>query len=641
MQVKVQKYLFAGTKNNLDRFFEKAQRMGFMQFISVTGKKPHLFPKDVQKAKDAIKILSIHAKGKQEEEAPCPMSEIINDILSTREKLDVALEQKRLLKVEMKRLKPLGGFSIDQLHAIEEESHKTIQFFMMRHDRIPASEIPEDLIYLNRENNIDYFFYIGDERFSHEAITEMQVERSYDAVLNDYKQLESDIKELEKAEIESCGYIKLIEEYIFTRMNSINLKFAKEDVDFFVEDKLFMIEAWIRADKSEKIEQLLDGMSILSEKVAIEKDDKPPTHLKNKRFAKMGEDLVYVYDTPDMNDKDPSSWVLWFFALFFGMIISDAGYGFLFLTGALYGWMKFGKGLKGIKRRMLKTLTLISCSTIIWGVMVASYFSIRLEPGDFLNRISLPYNLALKKVEYHHKNDTPEYKEWVKDYPNIADVDRADEKIEKAVKMKGHRKIYELMDDIYDGIFLEISLMIGILHLCISFLRNLYRSWSGIGWIFTLIGGYLFFPKMLDATSMLVYTGVISRDYSIMLGEYMLYGGLIAAVILAIIQERSISGIGVIFKAIEVFADTLSYLRLYALGLASMVLAGTFNEIGPDIGGPIFGPVIILLGHIVNIALGVMAGVIHGLRLNFLEWYHHCYEGGGKKFSPLRLLKRE
>ena len=323
------------------------------------------------------------------------------------------------------------------------------------------------------------------------------------------------------------------------------------------------------------------------------------------------------------------------------MIISDAGYGLIFLAGALYGWWKFGKNLKGIKKRMLKTLTLISCSTIIWGVMVASYFSIKFEPGDFLNRISLPYNLALKKIEYHTHNQTDLYKEWMHDYPSIIDVAVPSEMMEKAIKMKGHRKIYELMDDTYDGIFLELSLIIGIFHLCTSFSRNLYRNWSGIGWIFTLLGGYMFFPKVLDGTSMLVYTGLLSRDYSIMLGEYMLYGGLIMAVALAIIQERSIAGFAALFKAIEVFADTLSYLRLYALGLASMVLAGTFNEIGPDIGGPIFGPVIILLGHIVNISLGVMAGVIHGLRLNFLEWYHHCYDGGGKKFSPLRLLKRE
>jgi len=641
VQVKIEKFLFAGTKNSIDRFFDKAQKMGFIQFISVTGKKPHLFPKEVQRAKDAIKILSTHAKGKQDDEAPVPIAQVINEVITTSEKLEVAREQKRLLRMELKRLAPLGSFSIDQIHAIEEEGHKSIQFFMMRHDRIPASEVPKELIFLTRENNIDYFMYVGDEKFDHEAITEMEVERSRDAVQEELTTLQEDIKEWEALELDNCKYIKLMEEYIFRRMNSINLNFAKDDVDLFVEDKLFMIEAWVRKDQTEKVRQLTDDLAIISEKVAIEKDDRPPTHLKNKRFAKMGEDLVYVYDTPDIQDKDPSSWVLWFFALFFGMIISDAGYGMLFLAGAIFGWIKYGKTVKGMGRRMLKTLTLISCSTIIWGVMVASYFSIKFEPNDFLNRISLPYNLALKKVEYHHNHDTPLYKEWVKDYPNIADVDRPEVIIEKATKKKGNHIVYDLMDTTYDGIFLELSLLVGIFHLCTSFARNLYRSWSGFGWILALLGGYLYFPKILNAYSMAVYTGLMTRDYSIQLGEYMLYGGLISAVVLAIIQERSIAGIGVIVKAIEVFADTLSYLRLYALGLASMVLAGTFNEIGPAIGGPVFGPIIILLGHIVNISLGVMAGVIHGLRLNFLEWYHHCYEGGGKKFSPLRLLKRE
>jgi V/A-type H+-transporting ATPase subunit I len=122
-------------------------------------------------------------------------------------------------------------------------------------------------------------------------------------------------------------------------------------------------------------------------------------------------------------------------------------------------------------------------------------------------------------------------------------------------------------------------------------------------------------------------------------GEQLLYGGLIVAIVLSIVQT-GFSGLASVFKIVEVFADTLSYLRLYALGLASMVLAGTFNEMGAMVGGYVFGAIIIVLGHMINIGLGVGAGVIHGLRLNFLEWYHHSFEGGGKKFNPLRLLVR-
>ncbi|MBM3193831.1 MAG: V-type ATP synthase subunit I, partial [Chlamydiae bacterium] len=106
------------------------------------------------------------------------------------------------------------------------------------------------------------------------------------------------------------------------------------------------------------------------------------------------------------------------------------------------------------------------------------------------------------------------------------------------------------------------------------------------------------------------------------------------------IQER-LAGLAIVFKLIEVFADVLSYLRLYALGLAGMVMASTFNEMGAMVGGGIIGALVIFFGHTINITLTVMAGVLHGLRLNFLEWYHHCFEGGGRKFRPLRVFIKE
>jgi V/A-type H+-transporting ATPase subunit I len=157
MQVKVEKYLFAGTKNNHDRFFEKAQKLGMIEFISVSGKKPHLFPEDVQKAKDALKILSIHAKGKQEKDCHVPILDIISEIVSTKEKLDILYERKRSLKVERIQVMPFGSFSMEEIHAIEEEGRRHIQFFMMKHERILESDVPVELLYIDRVLNIDYF----------------------------------------------------------------------------------------------------------------------------------------------------------------------------------------------------------------------------------------------------------------------------------------------------------------------------------------------------------------------------------------------------------------------------------------------------------------------------------------------------
>jgi V/A-type H+-transporting ATPase subunit I len=89
---------------------------------------------------------------------------------------------------------------------------------------------------------------------------------------------------------------------------------------------------------------------------------------------------------------------------------------------------------------------------------------------------------------------------------------------------------------------------------------------------------------------------------------------------------------------IQVFADIMSYLRLYALGLASAMMAVTFNQIAVSAGVIMAIPVLVI-GHTANIALSIMSGVIHGLRLNFLEWYRWSFAGGGKMLSPLKLMK--
>ncbi|HEY5259969.1 MAG TPA: V-type ATP synthase subunit I, partial [Rhabdochlamydiaceae bacterium] len=105
----------------------------------------------------------------------------------------------------------------------------------------------------------------------------------------------------------------------------------------------------------------------------------------------------------------------------------------------------------------------------------------------------------------------------------------------------------------------------------------------------------------------------------------------------ALIQKKW-AGFLEIMNLIQIFADVLSYLRLYALALAGAMMASTFNGIG-EIMGLFIGIVAMFIGHVVNISMSLMSGVIHGLRLNFLEWYHYCFIGGGRLFKPLKRLK--
>ena len=87
-------------------------------------------------------------------------------------------------------------------------------------------------------------------------------------------------------------------------------------------------------------------------------------------------------------------------------------------------------------------------------------------------------------------------------------------------------------------------------------------------------------------------------------------------------------------------SSPLKIITWSATCIAGAIVAGTINEIA--VGLPIIlGVLLIVISHLVNIVLGTMSGVIHGLRLNFLEWYHYSFEGGGKQFKPLKLLKIE
>ena len=138
---------------------------------------------------------------------------------------------------------------------------------------------------------------------------------------------------------------------------------------------------------------------------------------------------------------------------------------------------------------------------------------------------------------------------------------------------------------------------------------------------------------------MVQFMGWVDSTIAGEIGLQLIYTGLGISVFLALVQHR-LKGLGEIVNMVQVFADVLSYLRLYALALAGSIMAATFNEMGMAI-GLLGGFVVIIAGHGVNILLGVMAGVIHGLRLNFIEWYHYSFEGGGRLFNPLKLLKSE
>ena len=396
---------------------------------------------------------------------------------------------------------------------------------------------------------------------------------------------------------------------------------------------LFAVEAWVPTKKLTLARLLTRSFSIHFESIPTEKNDVAPTYLENKGFSRVGEDLVDIYDTPASDDNDPSPWVFWAFILFFSMIVADGGYGFIYLLIAFFLKYKFKK-IKGSGKRFITLLTTLAVGCITWGVLTSSYFGIDISPKNPLNKYSLIGWMAEKKAAYHIEEQDDVYQFWIEKNPALKTIQNPAQFLSTEHK----KDTYPIYEEFSDNILLELAIFVGLVHLSLSLMRYGRRNWANAGWICFMIGGYLYFPSHMDATSFINFLGIMSKPFAQAVGLQLVIIGLSAATILACIQLK-LGGLAEITKVVQVFADTLSYLRLYALGLAGMMMASTFNELAKD-ANFFLGLLILIGGHALNFTMGAVGGIIHGLRLNFLEWYHYSFEGGGRSFNPLRLLKR-
>ncbi len=638
MIIKVKKYLIIGVKEDLDAFFCRAQQNGIIEFIPPHSKKSIELPLEIQQLIAARRILrKLPVKKPYEGGGDLPFAnEIAVKILELKEEVERLSEEKRLLETEIIRVAPFGDFSLDDLDFIEKMGKREIQFFCMKSDKAHATNFDDNVIYISSDYDLDYFIAINQEPRHYPGMIEMRIDRPIGELQTHLGFVKESLHQIE-AELKGyAGHLDFLGEALVERLNDYHLIKAKKDASFPLENSLFAIEAWVPENKTNILYSMIDGMAVHCEPILIGSEDRIPTYMENSGVNAIGEDLVKIYDIPATTDRDPSGWVFWFFVLFFSMIVADGGYGLLYLGLCLYIKYKYPI-LKSSARRFLKLAMILSIGCIVWGTLTTSFFGIQFNPNGWVGKMSIMQTVAEKKAEYHLTQKDDVYQYWASKFPTLATAKSGEEFLNTAVIQKGNHIKYAALDDFKNNILLELSLVIGIIHISLSFFRYLWRHFAGIGWVTFMIGAYLFFPSILKATSMVHYLGIMDKTTATEVGIQIIYTGIGVALFLALIQKR-LKGIGEVSTVIQVFADVLSYLRLYALGLAGAIMAETFNGLGVDV-GLFLGFLLILVGHSVNIMLGIMAGMIHGLRLNFIEWYHYCFVGGGRLFRPLMRLK--
>ena len=637
MLVKVKKFLIYGYHKDKKQFFEQAHQHGFIEFIHRSGKTPKANSDAIRTYGHAIKILQANQPAEQSSERSYEPLELANKIIDLQNSIDSHEDSIRMLNLEYERLLSFGDFSLEDIHDLEKKTGRVVQFFYAKRTHKPNLSKHSNLIFINEHEGLHYYLSIAKRRAQPSHMVEIKPLRDLAQIRKQKMVYQTKLESLKKKLLLLRPFKQLLIHALTNEINSTNQDNAIKTAASHEKHSIFTVEAWIPLSKVDTMKSVLASLSINYEEIQIERTDREPTYMENNGTARMGEDLVNIYDTPSPLDRDPSTWVFASFLLFFAMIVGDGGYGLLLLLISFFIQKKLAP-LSKSHLRVLRMVQFLSSACIIWGVATHSFFGIQFAPDSSFKALSLKQRLVEKKVAYHWQQKDSVYQEWTQRFGQLTNLDSPQSIIKEASIETNSTINFPLQDKFSDYLMLEISLLVGCIHVIIALFRYLPRTWSHAGWILLIIGGYLYVPYYLDSTSLLHILTYADKVTCAEVGLMLIPAGLIAAVAGAIFQQ-GLLGLLEITNVIQIFGDVLSYLRLYALSLAGGIVSQLVNEMAGSV-FIVLAIIALVLGHGVNIILSLMGGVIHGLRLNFIEWYHYCFDGGGKAFTPLKLLEK-
>ena len=354
-----------------------------------------------------------------------------------------------------------------------------------------------------------------------------------------------------------------------------------------------------------------------------DEDTEVPTKLKNNKFVSLIYPLTdFLGTVPGYHEFDISGWFLLFFTIFFAMIFGDGGYGALVAVVVLFLMLKTKLSGKKVPAAFGLFL-LVSLATVVWGAVTCTWFGIPVDKlPEWLTGLSIPYiSGAYEATQWHVPWNSDPSVYLTKDQNlqifcfSLALVQLCVAHIKAAVRNIKDGKGLKVLGDI--GSFLQL---VGMFWIVLSMVVN-SKVFPMLGYIGTVPVGYI--------------------EVSLIAGGFALsfifanYEGSIGASVL----ESCKNIISVLLGVVNVFSDIVSYIRLWAVGLAGAAISNTVNTLaGPILGHAIlFIAAIILLvfGHGLNMILNVLSVIVHGVRLNTLEFCTHIgMSWSGVKYQP-------
>ncbi len=574
-------------------FISDLRKAGVVHIKSVKEPESHdiQFVQDkIAKAEQTITTLELYATRKEAETCDyddVKMLEVEQEIRENSAERENLITELRELKAQKKWYEEWGEFDPADLTSLRESG---LDLKLYRAEKNILKKIPEDMEYkiLRRDRGNIYLAVLGDVEAGSLPMEEVLAPDITPGKVADL--IETKGKRIESIEDgfreKACGLdgMRHCLRKLEKSLEFLNVKYGMQQ-----EKKFAYMQGFCPEKKITKIKELAGekGAGYFLEDPA--EDDDPPTLITNPAWIRIVDPVFNFMNTiPGYKEFDISMVFLVFFSLFFAMIVGDAGYGSIFLIVTFGARMKFKKA----PREPFFLMYLLSIATIVWGALSGTWFGV-----EAIGQLPGFRNVVIRNIDSFGKES--------------------------------------------QGFVIYLCFIIGAVHLTIArtiravrFINNV-KAIAEVGWMFIIWGMFFAAGKL-----------VLGRPFPTA-GLGLLFGGMVLVLIFSNPQKNMLKGMAqtmtqLPLSVIGSFSDVVSYLRLFAVGYATVVLASTFNNMafadGPKgILGTLIAAMILFVGHGLNILLSMMAVVVHGIRLNMLEFSGHLgMQWAGDKYNPFR-----
>lgn len=576
-------------------------------------------------------------KNKKAEEKAINASEtlsIAKEILSLAEQKKACQSERVFLNAELERLKSWGELDPQSIVDLADKGID-ISFYEMPKDEYEAlsdsvrtvkldsnkSSVKFLLLKSDLENEDGTSLSLRNYRLEMPPISTAEMAEKIDELIARINAIDEQIASYAGYAESIKRAVKSIEKEIEFEVYATGMAVEKLSADEKRAVSVAYFKGYIEAENLERLQQTAreNSWGLLVEDP--NEEDNVPTKLKNNKFASLIYPLTdFLGTVPGYFEYDISGWFLAFILIFFGIIFGDGGYGLLICTVAAIPIIKSLVSKKKVAPAFL-LVGLFGLSTMLWGTLTCTWFGLSPEQlPNWLKSLSIPVisNVYSDRIWYPFWTDGSAGLTTAQNLQifcfTLALIQLTVAHIMGAARNK---KSVKILGDI--GSILQLF---GIYYLVLSLVVNAEVFSFGL-----VIGGI---PIGTVAITLIGIGFCLSFVFSN-------YEGSIVKSILASLTNI----VSVLLGVVNVFSDIVSYIRLWAVGLAGAAISSTVNELaGPMLGKLLFMIVaifILVFGHGLNMILNVLSVIVHGIRLNTLEFSSHLnMSWSGHKFKPFK-----